>query len=121
MKYLFIVYLLFLAACSAAQSTTEPNIRKDGAFVTFKVVNNSVLPHKYTFIGYNPGETGNWTNGFLILPGAAHTFKCVEGTKIYLANNKQIGIVMSGSSILRDEPFITVKAEDEGKAFRLKQ
>ena len=121
MKYLFIIHLLFIAACSAAQSTAEPNDRKAGAFVTFKVVNNTISPHKYTFIGYEPGRTGNWTNSFLLLPGAAHTFKCVVDTKIYLANNKQIDVVMSGSSILQDEPFITVKAEDEGKTFRLKQ
>ena len=119
MKYLFLAYLLSIAACSASQPTAQPDARTAGTFVTFKMVNNSVLPRKSTVIGYNPGEMSNWTRGMMLLPGAAHTFTCVVGTKIYLASDKQVEVVMSGNNILRDEPFLTVKAEDEGKRFPL--
>ncbi|MCC6279197.1 MAG: hypothetical protein IT262_01250 [Saprospiraceae bacterium] len=121
MKHLFLIPLLLFVACSASQPTADPSPRKTSVFVSFRVVNNTILPHKYTLIGYNPGETGNWTNGFLLLPGAFRTYKCAVGTKIYLADSKQVGVVMGGGSIREEEPFITVKQEDDGKVFGLKQ
>ncbi len=119
MNYLSFTTLLLIVACTTAQPTADPSPRKTTVLVSFKVFNNSVLLHKYTLIGYNPGETGNWTNSFVLLPGVHRTYECPVGTKIYQADGKQIETVMGGGSIRNDEPFITVKAEDEGKSFKL--
>jgi ABC-type Fe3+-hydroxamate transport system substrate-binding protein len=121
MNPLFFAAILLLTACSSVQPSAQDLPAPATKLISFTVKNNTVLPHKYTFIGYNPGETGNWTNSFVLLPGAARTYKCAVGTKIYLADNKQVSVVMGGGSIREDEPFITVKVEDDGKVFGLKQ
>jgi hypothetical protein len=39
---------------------------------------------------------------------------------LYLANNKQVDIVMSGRSLLNDPEFLLVKESDAGKSFVVK-
>jgi len=119
MKNLFFATLLLLAACSGTQPTANERPSSAPGLISFKIRNNSLLPHKYTLIGYNPAETGNWTNSFVLLPGAQRTYKCHIGTKIYQADSRQVGTVMGGGNIREDKPFIIVKAEDEGKSFGL--
>ncbi|MDX2280418.1 MAG: hypothetical protein NW218_12595 [Saprospiraceae bacterium] len=119
MKYLFFALLLNLTACTSYRPSLSENGTVGQKLVSFRVHNNSILPHKYAFIGYEPGQVGNWTNIIIILPGGYHRFKCPVGTKIYLADEKQVGIVMGGGSIRKDEPFLTVKAEDAGRVFPL--
>jgi hypothetical protein len=121
MKHLFFITHLFLLT---AAHTTTGMIEGPAAadpMVKIKVWNNSLLPHKYTLIGYTPGETGNWTRVFVLLPGACHGFRLPVGAKIYRANNQQIGTVMGGGSIRNEVPFITVEAQHAGKFFRLNQ
>ncbi|MEO6038875.1 MAG: hypothetical protein ABIQ93_10710 [Saprospiraceae bacterium] len=119
MKHLFLAALLLLTACMQSKPTADDNRGGVNGLVPVKVWNNSLLPHHYVLIGYNPGERGNWTNGVFLLPGTYHTFRCPVGTKIYRANRKQVGTVMGGGSIYKDQPLIAVKAEDAGKSFRL--
>jgi hypothetical protein len=88
--------------------------------LSIKVVNNSLLPHKYTFIGYEPGQTGNWTKGMVLLPGATHTFKLPVGTKVYQATSAQVDVVMGGRNIRGDDPLFTVLSGDDGKTIRLR-
>ncbi len=117
MKYLFFAaFLVIVSACNNSRKINTPVTDR----VSFKVINNSLLPHQYTIIGYEPGNMGsNWTNGLFLLPGTFHTFNCLIGTKIYVASKKQVGTVMGGGSIYDNPPLLTVKAEDAGKKFRL--
>ncbi len=119
MKNLFIATFLLLSACSSSKPTADENRTNTKDLISFRIKNNSLLAHKYAIIGYNPGETGNWTNIFTLMPGGQRKFSCPVGTKIYRANDKQVDIVMGGGSIRNNEPFITVKAEDAGKSFPL--
>ena len=40
------------------------------------------------------------------------------GTKLYLANQKQVDIVMGGKSIDNGKPFLVIKKEDDNKTFK---
>lgn len=87
--------------------------------VTFKFKNNSILPYKYTFITYAPNTKGNGTFGDILIPNGTKEFNVLVGTKIYLANRKEVNIVMSGNQ-LAGEPFYVVKLEDDGKVINLR-
>jgi hypothetical protein len=52
-----------------------------------------------------------------MLPKSGKEFTYKEGTKIYLANSKQIDVVMSGKRIDQDKPFLILKKGDAGKTF----
>lgn len=93
--------ILLLTVCSSSMPAIT-------GLIAVEVVNNSLLPHKYTFIGYEPGQTGNWTRGIYLLPGASHTFHLPKGTKVYRASKAQIGTVMGGGSIRSEEPLFVV-------------
>lgn len=88
--------------------------------VTIQLRNPSLLPRKITLISYAPGEIGNSTNGFMMRPKGTTSFRFPVGTKLYLADNEQVDVVMSGKRIDNEKPFLTVKAEDAGKAFDVK-
>ena len=88
--------------------------------VTFKFKNNSILPHKYTFITYAPNSKGNGTVGDMFIPFGTKEFKVLVGTKIYLANRKEVKVVMSGTP-LTGEPFYVAKLEDNGKVINLRE
>jgi hypothetical protein len=119
MKIFFFALLLILTDCMASQPGVAEMQVNTSQSISFRVYNNSILPHKYVVIGYEPAQVGNWTNSIFLLPGAYHRFNCPVGTKIYLADGKQVDVVMGGGSIRNDVPFLTVKAEDAGKAFPL--
>jgi len=121
MKNTFFSILLLLLACSSAKTSPVDQPGDANGPVRFSLRNNSLMPHKYAVIGYEPGMTGNWTVITTLLPGAEKDFKCPVGTKIYLANDQQVGTVMGGGSIRNDAPFLTVKAEDAGKSFKLRK
>ncbi len=120
MKHIFFAALLLFAVVSHAQSTSAES-PSQGDLVSFKVRNNSILGHRYALIGYEPDVVGNWTNIFFLLPGLSRKYQCPVGTKIYRANDQQVGTVMGGGSIRNDKPFLMVKAEDTGKVFRLNE
>ncbi len=119
MKHLFLITLFLLRLPPHATANASDVVKDKQPLIHLKVVNNSLLPHKYTLIGYEPVQTGNWTRSFMLLPGARRSFKLPVGTKVYRANDRQVGTVMGGGSIRNDVPFILVKAEDAGKVFRL--
>lgn len=85
--------------------------------VAIRLRNSSLLPRKITLISYEPGETGNSTNGFMLGSKGNRTFTFPIGTKLYIADSEQVDVVMSGKRIDSSKPFLTVKAEDAGKAF----
>ncbi|MDP1843203.1 MAG: hypothetical protein Q8K64_07250 [Sediminibacterium sp.] len=97
-------------------------LAQEPASKTVKVIfkNGTWLPKKYTFITYSPGETGNGTTGYWFLPGFKKTITYKVGTKIYLANQPQVNVVMSGKRIDNDIPFMIVKESDNDKVISLK-
>ncbi len=104
----------YVITCQAQKSTwtDKPNQ------VTIYLKNNSILPKKITLISYQPGETGNGTSGFLLMPFASRKYTFTKGTKIYVAKQKQVDTVMGGGK-LNDEPFLILKHEDDGKSFKI--
>lgn len=116
MKKIITVFIFICcSAGAAAQNTISP---VDG--IVFKLKNNRMLPSKVTLISYKPAETGNGTQVFWLLPGGTKKFKFPVGTKLYLANSKQVGTVMSGARISDEPPFLTVSQEDAGKVIDIK-
>ena len=112
---IIVILVIFFTSFSAiyAQDKKEKT-------VTFKFKNNSILPHKYTFITYAPNSKENGTVGDIFIPNGTKEFKVVVGTKIYLANRKEVKIVMGGNQ-LAGEPFYVVKLEDDGKVLNLRE
>jgi hypothetical protein len=88
--------------------------------VTFRLRNNSLLPVKFTIISYRPNESGNGTTTHWLLPFTSKAFQFPVGTKIYLADQKQVNTVMSGKRIDQQTPFLTVKKEDANRTFKIK-
>jgi thioredoxin-related protein len=76
MKNILLAIVLFFTAC-AAQFSDNKNINspEQGDKVVVYLRNNSILPHKYTIIGYEPGSMGNWTSGFFLMPYAKSVLK----------------------------------------------
>lgn len=83
--------------------------------VVIRLRNTSWLPKKVTLISYEPGETGNSTRIFVMNPKGTTSVRFLVGTKLYMASNEQVDVVMSGKRIDNDKPFLTVKAEDKGR------
>lgn len=90
---------------------------ESGKAVTVRLRNPSLLPRKIALISYEPGTTGNGTTIFMMGPRGTKSFRFPVGTKLYTADNEQVDVVMSGKRIDNSKPFLTVKAEDSGKAF----
>ncbi len=88
--------------------------------ISFKIKNNSVLMEKVTLISYRPDRTGNGTIVFTLIPLGTKNLKFPAGTRIYLATGEQINTVMGGGRISNEQPFLTVKTEDDGKVFQIK-
>ena len=82
--------------------------------------NNSLFPKKIALISYTPGIQGNGTRIFVLMPLCRKMYEFKTGTKLYLANNKQVDIVMSGRSLLDQPEFLLVKESDAGKSFVVK-
>ena len=88
-KIIISAALSFIMLFAFCQNTKTPN-------VVFYLKNTSLLPKKITVIAYQPNETGNSTNGFFIMPGQKKKVEYTAGTKVYLANRKQVNVVMGG-------------------------
>jgi len=55
-----------------------------------------------------------------MLPKSVKALSFREGTRVYLASSKQVGVVMSGKRIDQDKPFLIVSKENEGKTLSIK-
>lgn len=116
-KQISIIGILVILFASFSPSFAQDQGAKT---VTFKFKNNSILPHKYTFITYAPNSKGNGTVGDMLIPFGTKELKVLVGTKIYLADRKQVKVVMGGNQ-LSGEPFYIVKLEDDGKVINLRK
>ena len=103
--------MLILGSGAAWSQTSKPKV-----VVNFK--NNSLLPHKYTFIAYAPSETGNSTHIKYVLPSSTVSFRFEEGTKMFLANAPQVDTVMAGQRI-KARPFYVYSKKDQNKTINL--
>ncbi len=111
-------YILFLSILSLLMFTGYAQDNDEGK-VKISLKNSSWLPKKVTLVSYEPGETGNGTNGFMLLPGFSKSFTFKEGTKLYLADQKQVDVVMSGARIDECLPFRIITKEDKNKTIKL--
>jgi hypothetical protein len=102
------VFLAFFVMGQSGHST----------LITIHLKNSAWLPRKCTLISYAPGETGNGTQSYWLLPGTSKEWKFLLGTKLYLANQKQVDIMMGGKSIDNGKPFLVIKKEDDNKTFK---
>jgi hypothetical protein len=103
--------------------TTEKVAQKGQNAVVQKVKislkNNGALPRKFMIITYQPSDNGgNGTSGTVLMPTFSKTFEFEVGTRIFIADSQQVDTVMGGRK-LEGTPFLTVKAEDNGKTFGL--
>jgi hypothetical protein len=65
MKKLILSITLFASTITFGFSQSAQNSATAKA-VTFKVKNNSALPHSYTIVAYEPNQNGNSTNGVMM-------------------------------------------------------
>ena len=116
MKKSILLTAICIMAISFSLLAQEQNNQK--VKVIFK--NGTWLPKNFTVITYTPGETGNGTNGYWLVPGFKKIVTYKVGTKVYLANQPQVNTVMSGKRIDNDTPFMIVKESDNDKVIYLK-
>lgn len=115
----FAVALLSLSVFTSSEAVAQENKAPKKVTITFK--NNSILPRKYTFVTYGPQDrNNNGTEGVVLAPYATKTLTDVVGTELFLANGKQVDVVMSGKSI-EGKAFWVFKAEDDGKTIDLRK
>ncbi|WP_020602938.1 hypothetical protein [Spirosoma spitsbergense] len=104
-------------APASAPTTVAPVAKRT---VAVRLHNTSWLPRKVALISYEPGEIGNSTNIFVMNPKGTRSVRFSVGTKLYIADDKQVDVVMSGKRIDSDKPFLTMKAGDNGQVFDIK-
>jgi hypothetical protein len=109
-KTILTIVILFFSFASFAQSGNEA--------IKFKFKNSSIFPKKLTLISYTPGDNGNGTQGFWMWPGGTKEFSFNEGTKLYMANQKQVDTVMGGNRIDNEKPFLTVTRETASQTIK---
>jgi hypothetical protein len=109
-------FIAFISICIISYTSTFAQEKPKKVTVNFK--NNSIFPRKYTIVAYSPNSEGNATIGCFILPMGTKKITDVVGTKFYLADSKQVDVVMSGKK-LSGTPFYIAKAEDNGKTINL--
>jgi hypothetical protein len=107
---LFFLALLFSASISYSQTNET---------VSFKLKNRAFWFKKVVLISYTPDEAGNGTRVFWMLPKDSKAFRFEAGTKLYLANQRQVGIVMSGDRIDNEKPFLVVTRDIARKSVKL--
>jgi putative oxidoreductase len=108
------VFLIFSFNYGEVQASTQSIpyqievVIADSSQVQFYLKNNSILPKKRTFIIYQPQQEGNNTLVKWFLPFQKVKFDLPVKTKIYIASDPQVDIVMQGKRIDDDKPFLTV-------------
>lgn len=108
---LFVPIVSFLILISATVFGQNSNIK-----IKFK--NNSYLPHRYTFVIYKANQKTNATIGKFLGPNTIVIFELTEGSKVYLADSKDVDMVMSGN-VLEGPPFYIVSKSSSNKIVNL--
>ena len=86
--------------------------------IHLKLKNNGLLPREFRFLERHP--TDKFPNVFTayILPGQSYTVKLKVGTSLALVTQAEINAVMRGNEV-PGKPLLVVKADDNGKIFKL--
>lgn len=86
--------------------------------VSLKLKNNGLLPREFRFLERHPAD--KFPNVFTayILPGQSYTVKLKVGTSLALVTQAEINAAMRGNEVLGN-PLLVVKADDNGKTFKL--
>ena len=100
--------ITFAIAFSSIAAFAQENI-------SFKIKNNSFIPKKLVLISYSPGDAGNGTQGVWMWPKDTKSFEFKTGTKLYMANQKQVNLVMGGKRIDQQKPFLVVSLDVQNK------
>ena len=99
------------------RSTVDTSIET----VQFSLKNNSLFPKKVILIIYRPDQLGNQTWMPFFLPFAKRKFELPVGSKVFVASEQQVDIVMSGASIQNDTPLVLVSARTANKTVKLRE
>ena len=110
MKSTSLIIVLLLSVATSYAQTNET--------ITFRFKNSSFLVKKLILISYTPGETGNGTQAFWMLPKGTKAFDFKVGTKLYLASQKQVNTVMGGERIDDEKPFLVVTSAMANKSIK---
>lgn len=94
-------------------------ITVDTLKVQFYLKNNSILPKKVTFIIYQPQQEGNNTLVKWFLPFQKVKFELPVKSKIYMASDSQVDIVMQGKRIDNYQPFLSVDKKMNDSTLKL--
>lgn len=109
------LYLVLLLAKAPIQKQLQ--VRQ---MVTIMFLNNSSRAKEYSFISYAPDEAQNGTVQVKLAPEKTYKASFMVGTKLYLADDKQVAWVMSGRR-LPGPPFMVISEKDNDKTVRLTQ
>lgn len=114
---LILLLLSFSRVDAQAESNISPpeqeaiSIKADSSRIEYYLKNNSILPKKRTFIIYQPHQEGNSTLVKWFLPFQKINFDLPFKSKIYMATDAQVDIVMEGKRIDSDKPFVSVEMD----------
>ena len=111
-KNSLVIIMSFIGSLSFSQEV------KTLKTVEITFYNNSIFPRKVSLISYSPDEKGNGTYVQTFLPYSRIKKKFKAGTQLYLANQQEVDIVMSGSK-LTGKPFKVIKEEDDKTTVKL--
>jgi putative oxidoreductase len=109
-----VILLLFSFNLTAGQTQSHATPYPKDALtavspqVQFYLRNNSLLPKKVVFIIYQPQQEGNNTLVKWFLPFQKKKFYLPAQSRIYIATDSQVDMVMQGRRIDSDKPFIIV-------------
>ncbi|MBO0930112.1 hypothetical protein [Fibrella aquatilis] len=113
-------YILTVTADDAGKTVNTERVKPSTPnMVSFRIRNNSLWPKKVALVSYEPGQPGNGTTIFIMGPYGSSRQRFPVGTKLYLADNAQVDVIMAGKRIDSNKPFLLVKKEDAGQSFNI--
>jgi predicted RecA/RadA family phage recombinase len=108
---------LFTLMLSASSLKSQTAVEKP-AQVHIELKNNSLVPKKFTVVSYEPGTAGNGTQSFFLLPYTGKSLSFRAGTRLFLADQKQIDTVMSGNPLI-GKPWYVLTEKDNKQSINL--
>jgi len=91
---------------------TEPE-----RLMSVRLRNNRLMFSRVAIITYRPDESGNGTRIVQLAPYGSARLELPAGTRVYIADDRQVDTVMSGRRIDRETPFLIVRSTDSGRTF----
>ena len=115
-QFSYFCLLIFLPFLSSPDlSSSEDAILK----VPIYLENNAQAAKQVTLIWYSPFRFGNSTEQVRLEAGAQIQRKYAVGTKLYVASEEQVGLVMGGGRIDEEVPFLKIRSKYRNKSYPL--